>query len=233
MAKRMGTNFKQCQECGDPVDVFESHCLKCLQKFTLKAYRAMTLPKIPERFRGGIKTFPIKKYPAFLQITHRAMEWADRFNEETETGLFFAGLPGIGKTGLAYAILRRVGERGFNIGGTTVADLFSRYRATWGRPGESERDIQNEFLDLDLVLLDDLGAESQNGINAESLYLLINTANERLKPVFIVTSNLGPEEKKEYYSSPNGQRVLPRLEQMCDADALGPFPAINLREKGA
>ena len=215
-----------CQRCGDPVDVFQgAHCPDCLAKY---AYEEIVRRAIPKKFRGGFETFPAKKYPALLPMLTKATDWAMSFTVKTDTGLFFAGPRGCGKTGLAYAILRRVGMRGFRIAATTTPDLFSRYRATWGNSGESERDIMKEYLNHDVVLLDELGAESQDERNAEYLYLLLDKASREEKPIFIVTCNLNRAARKAYYKTPNGQRLLPRLEQMVLP--LGTWPVINLRK---
>lgn len=68
----------------------------------------------------------------------------------------------------------------------------------------------NNFKNADLIVLDDLGAESSTGWAVEKLYMLVDMRYRDEKPL-IVTTNYGLEELKEKL----GIRIFDRLIEMC------------------
>ncbi len=207
-------------------------------------YRQRVECVIPERFIGGFESFPLETDLKMTALVTRAMEWADKFKppnepddlaskkriplDATEKGVYLGGRLGNRKTGLAYAILRQAGLCGVRIAATNVGELFSRYHDSWSKKEETEGDIRREYTEgIDLLLLDDLGAEMQNDRASYYLYELIDQIYRKLRPVIIVTSNLAGESLEEYYNRPNGERALSRLSEMTE---VWEMPQFNLRE---
>ena len=72
--------------------------------------------------------------------------------------------------------------------------------------GGDEDDDLDRFLDCDLLIIDDLGAEITNKFTVSCLYNLLNMRMIRHKSV-IISTNLGKDELRERYS----ERVTSRL----------------------
>ena len=100
------------------------------------------------------------------------------------------GPPGIGKTHLAVAVLRRViltrGARGLFY---DTRDLLRVIRSTYNPlVRTAEMDILRPVMEADLLVLDDLGSEKTSEWVEETMNLIVNTRyNERRHTIF--TSN--------------------------------------------
>lgn len=95
----------------------------------------------------------------------------------------------------------------------SAPDLLLQIKATFGRPGVSEYSVLRGYMEVDLLVLDDLGT----GHTAESnwalgiLYVLINYRYEHLKQT-IITSNVPLEELADVFGD---ERITSRIERMC------------------
>lgn len=108
-------------------------------------------------------------------------------------GLFLSGKCGCGKTHLATAILRELIINGRDIEKSirfiSTPEIYLAIRESYDKTGVSEREVINEYADLDLLLLDDLGAEKVSEWSIATLSLIIDRRYRELKPT-IITSNL-------------------------------------------
>lgn len=149
----------------------------------------------------------------------RALKLAEAF-PVVERGLFFEGLPGVGKTHLAVAVLRHiVSARGAHALFYDTRDLLRIIRSTYDPVARTtETEVLRPVMTCDLLVLDDLGAEKTTEWVEETLNLIVNTRyNERRTTVF--TSNY---EDRPDDTDPNallcriGFRMRSRLHEMCD-----------------
>lgn len=124
--------------------------------------------------------------------------------------LFLFGAFGTGKTGLALSILRRRLEGGQPGLYYALADLLDRLRRTYdrarGEEGESAEQIVRQLQDVDLLVLDDLGAERPTDWALEKLFQVVDgrMRNERET---IYTSNLTTDELADRL----GRRIVERI----------------------
>jgi DNA replication protein DnaC len=218
--KRADTPEGACPDCGGSGYILTEegarpcHCLR-----RRRSERYLEHANIPPRFAGkSIESFKADRNRALSAIREIAKAYVSGFTPRTldaaETsfnGLLFIGGVGSGKTHMAVAILRAVIERGFTGRYCNVVDLLDDLRASY-QPNapQSGQEIIDAIVDVDLLVLDDLGAEAPTGWVHDRLYQIVNRRYEESHPT-IITTNLSLDELGEQV----GQRITSRLCEMC------------------
>src|SRR5206468_8889839 len=120
---------------------------------------------------------------------------------------------GTGKTTLAMLVSRHAIEAGHSVALYSLPRLLARIRRTYdASPGEdSYLRFFERLTSVELLHIDDLGAEKRSDWVLEQLYALINERYEAQRSV-LVTTNLPHEELEEQI----GSRTVSRLSQICD-----------------
>lgn len=166
---------------------------------------------IPPRYRNvTFEGFQAPTVPQ-QQALAAAREYATNFEANRAVGrsAVFSGLTGCGKTHLACACALHLFEAGYSVCYTTVTGLTRRLKATWGEHRvELEHEVLAQLHGCDLLILDEVGVQSNSDWERNHLFDLINERYNHLRPT-IVISNLGlPEISKVL-----GERILDRLRQ--------------------
>lgn len=169
-----------------------------------------------EKARDG---FPLRFRQASTDLP-QIDEWVAQFhaNPATAPSLLLLGPTGTGKTHNAYgavaaAVLvawqtRIGGWRKPRWRALTHADLCAALRPR-GRDYDPEAELRR-FRELDLLMVDDLGAAKSTEFVEEATYRLVNGRYEDMRPS-IFTSNLAPGELREAV----GDRIASRLVETC------------------
>jgi len=173
-------------------------------------------------------------HPAFGDIAERARQWIRDFSPGSR-GLFLTGPVGCGKTQLACHIAKRLMARGFrDLQYWNISHLLSEIRSCWDS-AKSEADLLGELADQDLLIIDDLGAESIGQSKSETapwiierLYLIVDRAYNS-NQTLIVTSNkrigvLGPS-----YGLGMGPRLVSRIADLTET--WSDFPQADMRRR--
>ena len=130
--------------------------------------------------------------------------YAEDFSPDSES-LYMHGATGLGKTHLSLAIANVVAEKGFRVIYDSSQNLLSsleKEKFSYSNLGEREKEV----LDCDLLIIDDLGSEFSTQFTTAAVYNIVNTRNNRSKPV-IISTNLTDTELEAKYS----QRITSRI----------------------
>lgn len=121
--------------------------------------------------------------------------------------ILFVGGTGLGKTHLSTSIAKTLIENGYNVIYETAQNIFFDFDADRFRDRYSDEEpISGKYLDSDLLIIDDLGAEAVNSFTIACLYNIINTRLNKNLPI-IASTNLSSKEIRDKYHD----RITSRL----------------------
>ena len=198
-----------CSLCRDTGRLERGLC-SCMRQMLVEAgYRSSGLGALLQKQR--FDNFSLRFYEGeALKYAEHALETAKEFAESFEkTGrnLLFMGGTGLGKTHLSTAIAKRAIERGMDVVYETAQNVIADFEHDRFKSGYGETERRSEkYLECDLLIMDDLGAELTNQFTVSSLYNIINT-RINLGKSMIVSTNLGQKNLLERYD----ERITSRL----------------------
>lgn len=201
--------------------------------------------QIPMRFLGyRLETHPNAEANAALIRALTQPEWKDeteedeqrsmQASEEWEGSWYLFGTYGCGKTGLAvgYAWERLNASSHTTILFRSLPDLLSELRDSYNRrnreDGPSESELIDRYTNVDLLVLDDLGAEQVTGTGwvEDRLYQIVGRRHGAMKST-VFTSNLTIQQIGEKV----GERLAWRIVEMCGRDHIVEVKGQNLRHQ--
>ena len=186
---------------------------ECRSRMVAKARLRGVDSVIPAKYRGvSFDRPPVTQIDDF--VVKRVRDYCENLDDNLDSGrgMWFFGSSGTGKTTLAMLISRTTLEAGRSVAIYSLPKLLSRIRQTYDAEiGEqSYSDLFERLATVDLLHLDDLGAEKQTEWVLEQLYALINERYERQRSL-IVTSNYEDDELEKQL----GTRIVSRLVDIC------------------
>ena len=204
-----------CTACEDTGFINGRRC-KCFVNL-LKEIERDKIEKIAPIEECTFDTFSTEYYPDIAQnggispkyraekIKESCIGYATNFNKGAKN-LLFTGGTGLGKTHLSLAIANVVINRGYSvIYGTAQNILGDLQNENFGRI-DNLKYRENEILDVDLLILDDLGTEFKSAYTISCLYNIINTRIGAKLPT-IISTNYTLKELLEFYD----QRITSRI----------------------
>ena len=139
-----------------------------------------------------------------------ANNFIDNFNDSKEKNLLFTGNSGLGKTFLSNCIANELLKKHKTVLYQTAPVMLDTIIAHRLGKSSSDFDIYNHLLNVDLLIIDDLGTENINNMKFAELFTIINSRllekkNKVTKT--IISTNLDLKNLSSLY----GERIISRL----------------------
>jgi DNA replication protein DnaC len=203
-----------CDGSGFVIDEATSGAVPCkCRPGRINRARARTLSAvIPKRFRGvSFDRAPIVDMdPEIIRVVRRYVEAVDG-NLDAGRGLWFTGDVGTGKTTLAMLVSRAALDAGRSVAIYSLPRLLAEIRKTFDEGAErSHLGLLERLAAVDLLHLDDVGAERTSEWVLEQLYSIVNARYEDERAM-VITTNLDHAELREQI----GERTVSRLIEIC------------------
>jgi len=168
---------------------------------------------IPKRYRDvAFDRWPVTEIePQAVVATTR--RFADTIDNQIDAGrgLWFMGGPGTGKTTLAMLVSKAALQAGRSVAIYSLPRLLNEIRDTH-RAERSHVDLLDRLTAVDLLHVDDVGAERTTDWVLEELYSIVNARYEDERSMVITTNITDRDELCEQVT----ERTVSRLTQMCD-----------------
>lgn len=168
---------------------------------------------VPRRYRGV--SFD---RPPVTEMPHPQVDVARRFVRRLDErldqgrGLWLFGGVGTGKTTLAMLVSRAALSAGRSVAIYSLPRLLAEIRETFESAREgSYTTLMDRLTEVDLLHLDDVGAEKTSPWVLEQLYAIVNARYETERSM-LVTTNL----ERSALADQIGERTVSRLEEMCE-----------------
>ena len=204
----------QCDGSGFVVDTETRTTQACVcRPQRIAERRAKRLSsRIPQRFVGvSFDREPISGMDPHIVSEVRSYVADLDQNLDDGRGLWFMGDVGTGKTSLAMLVAKAALERRRTVAIYSVPRLLHELRRGFGDSADSSyADLVDALAAVDLLQLDDLGAEKTSEWVLEQLYAIINARYEERKAI-VLTTNLDPAQLEEQITP----RTVSRLVEMC------------------
>jgi DNA replication protein DnaC len=171
---------------------------ECRERLISSARARRIAAGVPKRFRGvsfdrapinGIDPVKLRQVRLFIDQIGA--------NLDSGRGLWFHGDVGTGKTSLAMLIAKAALEARRTVAVYSVPALLARIRSTYDERSDEPYDgLFRRLVAVDLLVLDDLGAERQTEWVLEQLYALVNERWQDQRSI-VVTTNMPREDPSE------------------------------------
>lgn len=186
---------------------------RCREQRQAKARTSGVASVIPAKYRGvSFDRPPVPSIdPMVVRIVRSHCEEISA-KLEAGRGMWLMGDVGTGKTTLAMLVSKAALHAGRSVAIYSLPKLLARVRRTYdAAPGEdSYLELFERLTSVDLLHIDDLGAEKSSDWVLEQLYSLINERYEAQRSI-LVTTNLDQAELEEQI----GARTVSRLVEIC------------------
>ena len=168
---------------------------------------------IPRKYRTlSFDAPPVSGLPS--DAVAEVRRFVDQLDENLDAGrgAWLFGDVGTGKTSLAMLVSRVALEAGHSVAIYSLPRLLAEIRRTYDAAAGETSYLQffDRLTSVDLLHLDDLGAEKRSDWVLEQLYAIVNDRYESQRSI-LVTSNLDEERLREQI----GDRTVSRLVEIC------------------
>ena len=217
--KSSGTEIDACQKCfGSGMEIIPGKgARRCYCQKTIGTVDPFEKVRVPRRYSGC----HFNSYAPVNPSQSQAVKFAMKFTQEfpaVDQGLLLMGPVGVGKTHLAVSILKGLTERGgfsclFYEFGSLLKEIQDSYNAF---THTSELAVLAPVLNVDVLVLDELGASKPTDWVRDTMAHIINTRYNDRKHTIFTTNYLDDRHgNEETLEDRIGIRQRSRLFEMC------------------
>ncbi|HVA18547.1 MAG TPA: ATP-binding protein [Solirubrobacteraceae bacterium] len=207
--------FDACDGSGFIVDEQTNTAQDCACRAAriARARTAHLEGRLPKLFRGV--SFDRPPLPEIARTAPDQVQEVRRYvrniseHLDQGRGMWFWGDVGTGKTTLAMIISKAAIDAGRSVAIYSLPRLLNLLRESLQADG-GLTDLLDRLSVVDLLHIDDLGAENQTDWVLEQLYSIVNSRYEAQRAI-VATTNLQPEALSERL----GDRTVSRLVEIC------------------
>ncbi len=208
-----GCDYDLCDGSGFLYDeaTNTAHDCRCRRQLVARAKARSLSAVIPRKYRDvSFDRPPVTDIDPQIVVATR--HFAVRVEEQIDAGrgLWFMGPVGTGKTTLAMLVAQAALSAGRTVAIYSLPDLLRKIRRTFDTG--SHDDLFDRLTAVDLLHIDDIGAEQTTPWVLEELYSIVNARYEEQRSMVITTNILDREALCEQIS----ERTVSRLTEMCD-----------------
>jgi DNA replication protein DnaC len=185
----------------------------CREKRINRAATSRMGTGIPRRFQGvSFERKPVADLDPF--VLRHVKEYVRGIEESLQSGrgLWFYCDVGTGKTSLAMIVSKAAQEAGASVAIYSVPRLLAEIKDTFdSQSGHSYMQLFRRLCSVDLLHLDDLGAERSTDWVLEQLYSIVNERWQERRAIVLTTNLHDLDELREQL----GARTVSRLTEIC------------------
>jgi DNA replication protein DnaC len=213
-------------------DTNETHACRCREQRVRRALSGGIGTGIGRRFlEVSFEREPIVSIEPTLLRRVRAFTRDIERNLEEGKGLWFDGPVGTGKTSLTILVAKAARDAGRSYAVYPVPRLLAEIKRTFDRDAsDNYMSVFRRLCMVDLLVLDDLGAEKQTEWVLEQLYSIVNERWQDRRSIVVTTNIPDPDEEaparmvraavRELHDSTTSGRVtghdLPELRRLVE-----------------
>ena len=211
------TSDHACPDCGGSGWLLgdDGYARECgCRPVRIRRAQSSRLPSgVPKRFRGvSFERKPVRDMDPLVLREVRAFVHRIEENLDRGRGMWFHGDVGTGKTSLAMLLSLSAERAGRSVAVYSVPRLLAQIKSTYeDGSGGSYAELFAHLCRVDLLHLDDLGAEKKTDWVLEQLYSIVNERWQDEKSI-VVTSNL---RDLDALREQVGPRTVSRLVEIC------------------
>lgn len=223
--------YYECKNCKDTGYIFDKELKKtkmcnCLKQELLNiSYNKSNISNLEkENFNNFNENIfsdevDLAKYKVnisprknMLNIKEKCLEFVNNFYDPNYKNLLFTGNTGLGKTFMTNCIAEQLLKKGYSVLyqtapvllETIIDNKFNKYK-------NSEQDLfYKNVLEVDLLIIDDLGTECLNSMKLSELFTILNTRllnlNSKITKT-IISTNLSIDNIFKNYEERIGSRI--------------------------
>jgi DNA replication protein DnaC len=199
----------------------------CLARRTRRGSSRRLGTGIPKRFRGvSFDRKPICDLDPY--VLRPVRDFVRRIEEHVDggRGLWFGGDVGTGKTSLAMLVSKAAEEAGRSVAIYPMTRLLAEIKETYDRDtGESYMQFFRRLCAVDVLHLDDLGAERTTEWVLEQLYSIVNERWQDERSIVVTSNIIDLDDLRRQV----GTRTVSRLTEICGPPILIMGPDLRIR----
>lgn len=197
-----------CNKCKDTGYV-EGKICSCLKKEISNQLILLSGIDVKEfaKFSDDFSVFENEYLEEIKCIYSKMKKFIDDLDKTQKDMIIISGDAGVGKTHLLQCMTTRAIEKGRLVKYSTAFGLNQDMLKYHLAKIEEKQEIINEYLNAEILFIDDLGTENKiNNVTNEYLYLIVNERMQSHKKI-VITTNLDTKQIQEVY----GERIFSRL----------------------